>query len=126
MKEKHVNFAEQKSNNECENLFLACYTLTICSLDVWFMDSGCNNHMIANLKTFIKINELVQTKVTMKDGRFVKHMKKGDVQIHLDGNKSIKRCIICPSFELQFVKCGSISKRRLFTCSFKLILCCLF
>jgi len=47
LKEKQANFAEEKEKDKTESLFLACYSSKECVPDVWYMDSGCSNHMTA-------------------------------------------------------------------------------
>ena len=61
LKEKHAKFDEQESNNESETLFMSCYTATMCSSEVWFIDSGCINHLTTNLQVFIYLDKSVQT-----------------------------------------------------------------
>ena len=66
--EKKANFVEEKDKDESESLFLACYAAKVCNSDVWYMDSGCSNHMTAKLKAFISLDRSTTIKVKMGDG----------------------------------------------------------
>ena len=52
-------------------MFLVCPSPIECNVvqeipcDIWYIDLGCNNHMIGNLNLFSSLDNLVQTDVTL-------------------------------------------------------------
>ena len=36
--------------------------------DIWYLDSGCNNHMTGNLNLFSSLDNSIQTDVTLGKG----------------------------------------------------------
>jgi hypothetical protein len=49
--------------------------------DIWYLDLGCNNHMIGNLEFFSSLDKLVQTKVTLGTFIHVTVLGKGSINI---------------------------------------------
>lgn len=39
--------------------------------NIWYLDSGCSNHLIGNKNWFIKLNELVKKVIKFADGNHV-------------------------------------------------------
>lgn len=46
-------------------MFLACNVAQANEKDVWFLDSGCSNHMTGNLEMFSSLDENVKSDVTL-------------------------------------------------------------
>ena len=49
--------------------------------ELWYLDSGCNNHMAGNLNLFSSLDNLVQTDVTLGNNFQVTLLGKGTVGI---------------------------------------------
>jgi hypothetical protein len=49
--------------------------------DIWYLDSGCSNHMTGNLELFSSLDNLVQTKVTLGIDIHVTVLGKGNINI---------------------------------------------
>ena len=44
---------------------IECNTIQEIPCDIWYLDSGCRNHMTGNLNLFSSLDNLVQTDVTL-------------------------------------------------------------
>jgi hypothetical protein len=49
--------------------------------DIWYLDSGCSNHMTGNIELFSSLDESVQTKVTLGTYIQVTVLGKGSINI---------------------------------------------
>ena len=49
--------------------------------DIWYLDSGCNNHMTGNLNLFSSLDNSVQTDVTLGNNGQFTVLRKGIVSI---------------------------------------------
>jgi len=49
--------------------------------DIWYLDSGCINHMTRNLELFSSLDKLVQTKFTLGTNIQVIVLGKGNINI---------------------------------------------
>jgi len=49
--------------------------------DIWYLDSGCSNHMTWNLELFSSLDKSVQTKVTLRTNIQVTILGKGSINI---------------------------------------------
>ncbi|XP_058106920.1 uncharacterized protein LOC131250654 [Magnolia sinica] len=70
---EQANFHEEKEDAKDETedkLFLSC--LAKMNDEVWYLDSGCSNHMTGNKNYFVEIDESVKPQVTMGDNNQVK------------------------------------------------------
>ena len=54
-----------RENISQDKLFLACNMAEEKSEDLWFLDSGCSNHMIGNISMFSMLDENVKSQVTL-------------------------------------------------------------
>lgn len=51
------------------------------SEDIWFLDSGCRNHMIERIALFSALDQSVQSQVTFGTNSKISVMGKGEVKI---------------------------------------------
>jgi hypothetical protein len=49
--------------------------------DIWYLDSGCSNHMPINLELFSSLDKSIQTKVTLGTDIQVTILRKGNINI---------------------------------------------
>ena len=64
----------------CTSL-IECNTLQDIPCDIWYLDSGYNNHMTGNLNLFSSLDNLVQTDVTLGNNVQVTVLGKGTISI---------------------------------------------
>ena len=60
---------------------LECNTIQESPHDIWYLDSGYNNHMNGNLNLFSRLDHSVQTHVTLRNNVQVNVLGKGIVGI---------------------------------------------
>jgi len=60
---------------------IECNVAQASSCDIWYLDSGCSNHMTGNIDLFSTLDDLVQTKVTLGTYIQVTVLGKGNMNI---------------------------------------------
>ena len=60
---------------------IECNTIQESLCDIWYLDSGCNNHTTGNLIFFSSLDNSVQTDVTVGNNVQVTALGKGTVGI---------------------------------------------
>ena len=70
-----------KENISQEKLFLACNMDEEKNEDIWFLDSGCSNHMTRNIYMFSMLDENLKSQVTLGTDSKVSVMGKGRVSV---------------------------------------------
>ena len=73
-----MNFVEKK---EVETLLMAVQANQELESDVWYVDTGCSNHMCGSKSSFSYLNEYFHSLVRFGDCSTVKVMGKGDIEI---------------------------------------------
>ena len=95
--DQHKQSQNQSNNNfQTSTMFIACTKIheTIstnspieCNVvqespsDIWYLDSGCSNHMTGNAELFSYLDESVQTEVTLGNNNKVTVLGKGTINI---------------------------------------------
>eukprot|EP00253_Pinus_taeda_P009201 PITA_09201 len=74
--------------------------------DIWFLDSGCNNHMIGNIALFSKLGQNVKSQVTLGTDSKIYVMGKGEVKIFT--KKGEKKTIV-DVYYVPGMKCNLLS-----------------
>ena len=62
-------------------MFLACNVAQEKESDIWYLDSGCSNHMSGNMKMLSNLDESVKSEVTLGTDSKVSIMGKWRVNI---------------------------------------------
>ncbi|XP_042379980.1 uncharacterized protein LOC121972365 [Zingiber officinale] len=80
--EKEVNYAELE---EKEELLLMSYIKLDQAMreDVWFLDSGCSNHMCAHKEWFSDLDEEFRTSVKLGNNSTMTVMGKGNIRLQI-------------------------------------------
>ncbi|GKV49381.1 hypothetical protein SLEP1_g56135 [Rubroshorea leprosula] len=105
IKDKQANFAQEK-DDETESLFLACYTTKENVPDVWYVDSGCSNHITGNINLFINLDKSVSKKITMGDGTIRKAQGKGTIKLDEHGKNCIDDVLLVPHLDSNLLSVG--------------------
>ncbi|CAL8169314.1 unnamed protein product [Prunus armeniaca] len=78
-KNNEANFTE--NNDSPEQLFYTCLSACQEPQDIWYMDSGCSNHMTGNRQCFVKFEENVNSQVKLGDGKLHNVKGKGIISV---------------------------------------------
>ncbi|GKC58344.1 retrovirus-related pol polyprotein from transposon TNT 1-94 [Tanacetum coccineum] len=85
---KETNYAaigEAEGGEESEQLLLMAYTPEVTKSNVWFLDSGCSNHMSGDPSWFSDLNQNHTTTVKLGNNMIMKAVGQGNVKIKLNG-----------------------------------------
>ena len=85
--EDSVNYAEQEEDNF---LFMAIATTKEEKNEIWYLDSGCSNHMTGDHSKFKDLDESIKSQVRLGDNKQLQIEGKGIAEVST-GNQ--KRCI---------------------------------
>jgi hypothetical protein len=100
---QNANFSREyeNQNSDKSTMFLAYNVAQANEKDIWFLDSGCSNHMIGNLEMFSSLDENIKSDVTLGNDNKVSVKGKGDVNIltKQGGEKIYFRCVFCAWFK---------------------------
>eukprot|EP00253_Pinus_taeda_P011289 PITA_11289 len=77
---QNVNFANEENKNP-KNVLLTCSIAQDKQEDIWFLDSGCSNHMTGNIAMFANLDEDVKSEVTTGTDSKISVKGKGKVNI---------------------------------------------
>ena len=77
-KEEKSNFTKKK---ETETLLMMVQVNEGSQLNVWYADTGCNNHMCGSKSSFSYLNEEFHSIVSFSDCSTVNVMGKGDINV---------------------------------------------
>ncbi len=80
------------------------------SEDVWFLDSGCSNHMTGNIALFSMLDQSVKSQVTLGTDNKVSVMGKGEVKIF---TKKGEKKTIADVYYVPGMKCNLLSVGQL-------------
>ncbi|XP_058211190.1 uncharacterized protein LOC131323421 [Rhododendron vialii] len=70
--------------NEPEQLF-SCMNVQEESQDVWYLDSGCSNHMTGNRDIFVELDQNFASQVKLGDGKLQSAEGKGVISVRTKG-----------------------------------------
>ena len=92
------NFAEKK---EVETLLIVAQVDEPPQVELWFMDTGCSNHMCGSKSSFFSLNEGFRSIVSFGDCSTVNVMGKGDINIKTKNGFVEKKfqCFLCSRLE---------------------------
>lgn len=94
-------------------MFIACNVAQKSEKDIWFLDSGCNNHMTGNLEIFSSLDESVKSDVTLGNDNKVSVMGKGSVNIitKMGEKKYISDVYFVPGLKHNLMSIGKLIQK---------------
>ncbi|KAM1079184.1 hypothetical protein ACFX2B_013776 [Malus domestica] len=108
-----VNIANQVE--EETNVFCAFSASVEKDNEVWYIDSGCSNHMTAHESLLTDIDTAFTGKVKMGNGNIVKATGKGTLIIDTKrGKRHIKEVMLVPSLEENLLSVGQMMEHGYF------------
>ncbi|GKV22816.1 hypothetical protein SLEP1_g32638 [Rubroshorea leprosula] len=71
------NFAEHNEKNDDYSLFMVCHPKEVNKKNVWYLDTGCSNHICGDKSAFSDLDESCQDKVKFGDNSTIAVKGKG-------------------------------------------------
>ncbi|XP_048232873.1 uncharacterized protein LOC125370626 [Ricinus communis] len=107
-----ANFHEEK-NNASDNLFVAYLAANVAmSSEVWYLDSGCNNHITGNKNYFMDLDESKKSRVTLGNNSQVQVCGIGTVAVDCkSGRKYIHNVMYIASLANNLLSLGQLLKK---------------
>ena len=108
MSKQNANFSESNS----ETLFITCNVAQKNTNDLWFLDSGCSNHMTGNKEFFENLDTSIKSEVKLGNNEIVEVNGKGTVNvITRHGKKSISDVYFVPGLKHNLISVGQLSQK---------------
>ena len=81
--------------------------------DIWFLDSGCSDHMTGNISMFSMLDENVNSQVTLGTNSKVSAMGKGSVSFltNKGETKSISNVYYVPGMKCNHLSIGKLIQK---------------
>jgi hypothetical protein len=77
--------------------------------DVWFVDSGCSNHMTGDESIFCELDTTATTQITMGNGAVVKSKGKGTIAVNSKkGKMLIRDVLLVPELAQNLLRVGQL------------------
>jgi hypothetical protein len=95
-----------RENISQNNVLLACNMAETNSEDIWFLDSGCSNHMTGNIALFSALDKNMKSEVTLGTDSKISVMGKGEVKIF---TKQGERKTIADVYYVPGMRCNLLS-----------------
>lgn len=107
-KQQHASYAEGESDEG--NLFYACQkALHEEEKNVWYLDSGCSNHMTGQKGAFINIDSSCGSKVKLGNGEHVEVKGKGSIGVTTkQGSRVIHDTLYVPELDENLLSVGQL------------------
>lgn len=110
---KHSNYAEL---DEKEEMLLMAYVDEIGAKreDIWFLDSGCSNHMCGNKAQFYEFGSVSQQTVKLGNDTRMQVSGKGSIKMEVDNAKFTVGDVFCvPELKNNLLSIGQLQERGL-------------
>jgi len=84
--------------------------------DVWYLDTGCSNHMSGSKSCFSYLNEGFRSKVSFGDCSTVDAMEKGDIKIKAKNGfeEIISNVLYVPALKSNLLSVGQLQEKGYF------------
>ncbi|KAK3006696.1 hypothetical protein RJ639_017590 [Escallonia herrerae] len=104
---QQASFTEEKESEA--SLFYACQSATEKNDEMWFLDSGCSNHMAREKSLFLDKDSTVNTKVKLGNGTIVQAQGKGLIGVQTkQGTRFIRDVLLVPDLEHNLLSLGQL------------------
>nr|KYP57044.1 Retrovirus-related Pol polyprotein from transposon TNT 1-94 [Cajanus cajan] len=104
------NFIEEK---EVETLLMAVEDAKDNEAEIWYVDTGCSNHMSGSKSSFSYLNENFHSTVSFGDCSTVKVMGKGDIKIKTKNGfiETISNVLYVPDLKSNLLSAGQLQEK---------------
>lgn len=109
--EERTNFAEKE---EEVSLLIVCHVNEETQQNLWYLDTGCNNHMCGDKKAFSELDESFRNTVKFGDNSTVSIMGKGRVTLRTKENSThiIFHVLFVPDLKTNLLSVGQLQEER--------------
>lgn len=111
--EEQAGYANKDESEEEDDarLFMAYIKNQELAQDIWFVDSGCSNHMSGKRENFVKLDETYKLKVRLGDNNSIQVEGKGTVTVKtLNGVRKLKDVYFIPVLSQNLLSVGQLIK----------------
>ncbi|KAL6286215.1 hypothetical protein ACE6H2_010605 [Prunus campanulata] len=107
-----ANFAEKEKEDDGA-ILMVCQTMEKPQKNVWYLDTGCSNHMCGEKSIFSTIDESFTTTVRFGDDSKVSVLGKGDIKIWAKDNTvhTISSVFFVPSLKSNLLSLGQLHEK---------------
>ncbi|GKU96986.1 hypothetical protein SLEP1_g10166 [Rubroshorea leprosula] len=107
------NFAEYNEKNDDSSLFMVCHPKEVSKKNVWYLDTGCNNHMCGDKSAFSDLDESCQDKVKFGDNSTIAVKGRGKVTIRAKDNsiQTISNVLYVPNLKSNLLSLGQLQEK---------------
>ncbi|KAF7154611.1 hypothetical protein RHSIM_Rhsim01G0080600 [Rhododendron simsii] len=107
---ERTNFAEKE---EEVSLLMVCHVKEETPQNMWYLDTGCSNHMCGDKKLFSNLDESFRNTVKFGDNSTVAVMGKGSVTIQPKGNltHTISNVLFVPNLKTNLLSVGQLQEK---------------
>ena len=109
-----ANFTEKGDSAEStENVFYSCLKTQQGKEDVWYIDSGCSNHMTGDKNSFVQLDEGVKSNITLGDGSTQEVTGKGMISVKArnGSTKYIQDVLYVPGLAQNLLSVGQLMEK---------------
>jgi hypothetical protein len=122
MRKQNAHFSESSS----ETLFITCDVAQENASNIWFLDSGCSNHMTGNKGLFEDLNTSVKAQIKLGNDNIVEVMGKGAINVITNsGKKTIPDVYFVPGLKHNLISVGQLTQKG-YRVSFENNVCTIF
>ena len=88
-------------------MFITCHVSQERNKNIWFLDSGCGNHMTGNKEFFESLDRSIKSEVKLGNNEIVEVSGKGTINvITKHGKKSISDVYFVPGLKHNLISVG--------------------
>ncbi|XP_071913903.1 uncharacterized protein [Coffea arabica] len=119
-----AQFSEDKQGEG--NLFYACHITTEVKNNMWYIDSGCSNHMTRDRSIFIDLDKSIKTEVKMGNGVIVQAQGLGTIGVQIrQGMKFIHDVLFVLDLDQNLLSLGQLLEHK-YALNFDDYECCIY
>lgn len=109
---KNSSLMHKEDDNDDEIMFMMFSKQENMSSDLWYMDSGCSNHMTGNRDLFVTLDDSFNKDVRTGDDKILNVKGNGDVRLRTrSGDKKIQNVYFVPGLKYNLLSVGQLILR---------------
>ncbi|KAI3708725.1 hypothetical protein L2E82_38127 [Cichorium intybus] len=111
--EKGTTFMHKEEGNDDDTMFMILSTQDAQFNDMWYIDSGCSNHMCGNKDLFTQIDDSLKREVRTGDDKKLDVYGIGEIIINTkQGNKRIQNVYYVPELKHNLLSVGQLLQKN--------------